>query len=113
MVMTNLAINQQKLKPYNKTGQQLVTPSLLLHKGLAVELGKAISEFAQTRSETTSAGKVNKLRSLMMTCASNNNNNNNNWHNDPCNKTGLQLVLQFLLPHTGSAVLFLSFFLKP
>jgi len=85
-VMTCLGINQQKwVQPSNKAGQQLMAPSLLLHKGLAVVLGKAISEFAQTGCEATSTGKVNKVQSLMMTCAS----NNNNWHKDPCNKIGL------------------------
>jgi len=84
--MTRSAINGYKwAQPCNKAGQQLVAPSLLLHKGLAVVLGKAISEFAQTGSEVTSTGKVNKLQSLMMACAS----NNNNWHKDPCNKIGL------------------------
>jgi len=82
--MTLLAVNRPKwVQPSNKAGQQLVTPSLLLHKGLTVVLGKAISEFAQTGSEATSTGKVNKLQSLMMTCAL----------NGPCNKIMQQLVL--------------------
>jgi len=60
--MTRSATNQKKwVQPCNKARQQLVTPSLLLHKEWVVVLGKAISEFAQTGCEATSTGKVHKL----------------------------------------------------